>query len=54
MPFPIKICAICKEEFELKPDHLWSQHPQCLLEQFLPGVVALQHYDRFAVHGCGD
>jgi hypothetical protein len=20
MPFPIKICAICKEEFELKPD----------------------------------
>jgi predicted amidophosphoribosyltransferase len=20
MPFPIKVCAICKEEFELKPD----------------------------------
>jgi hypothetical protein len=20
MPFPIKICAICSEEFELKPD----------------------------------
>jgi hypothetical protein len=21
MPFPIKTCAICSEEFELKPDH---------------------------------
>jgi hypothetical protein len=20
MPFPIKVCVICKEEFELKPD----------------------------------
>jgi hypothetical protein len=20
MPFPIKICTVCKEEFELKPD----------------------------------
>jgi hypothetical protein len=20
MPFPIKICAVCEEEFELKPD----------------------------------
>ena len=20
MPFPVKICALCKEEFELKPD----------------------------------
>ena len=20
MPFPIKVCAVCNEEFELKPD----------------------------------
>jgi hypothetical protein len=20
MPFPVKICAVCEEEFELKPD----------------------------------
>jgi hypothetical protein len=31
MPFPIKICAICKEEFELKPDKpgFANRCPQC-------------------------
>jgi hypothetical protein len=34
MPFPIKICAICKEEFELKPDKPgFANHcPQCTEE----------------------
>ena len=31
MPFPIKICAICKEEFELKPGKpgFANRCPQC-------------------------
>jgi hypothetical protein len=31
MPFPIKICAICKEEFELKPDKpgFANRCPEC-------------------------
>jgi hypothetical protein len=31
MPFPIKVCAICKEEFELKPDKpgFANRCPQC-------------------------
>lgn len=31
MPFPIKTCAICKEEFELKPDKpgFANRCPQC-------------------------
>jgi hypothetical protein len=31
MPFPIRICAICKEEFELKPDKpgFANRCPQC-------------------------
>jgi hypothetical protein len=31
MPFPIKICAICSEEFELKPDKpgLANRCPAC-------------------------
>jgi hypothetical protein len=34
MPFPIKICAICKEEFELKPDKpgFANRCPQCTEE----------------------
>jgi predicted amidophosphoribosyltransferase len=34
MPFPIKICAICKEEFELKPDKpgFANRCPQCTKE----------------------
>jgi predicted amidophosphoribosyltransferase len=35
MPFPIKICAICKEEFELKPDKpgFANRCPQCTEEE---------------------
>ena len=31
MPFPIKICAICSEEFELKPDKpgFANRCPEC-------------------------
>ena len=31
MPFPIKVCAICSDEFELKPDKpgLANRCPQC-------------------------
>jgi predicted amidophosphoribosyltransferase len=34
MPFPIKICVICKEEFELKPDKpgFANRCPQCTEE----------------------
>jgi hypothetical protein len=35
MPFPIKVCAICKEEFELKPDKpgFANRCPQCSSEE---------------------
>jgi len=31
MPFPIKVCAVCEEEFELKPDKpgFANRCPQC-------------------------
>jgi len=31
MPFPIRICAVCEEEFELKPDKpgFANRCPQC-------------------------
>jgi len=31
MPFPIKVCAICEEEFELKPDKpgFANRCPEC-------------------------
>jgi len=31
MPFPIKICAVCSEEFELKPDKpgFANRCPEC-------------------------
>ena len=37
MPFPVKICAICKEEFELKPDKpgFANRCPQCTEESNL-------------------
>jgi hypothetical protein len=38
MPFPIKICAICEEEFELKPDKpgFANRCPQCSEESISP------------------
>jgi hypothetical protein len=34
MPFPIKVCAICSEEFELKPDKpgFANRCPECSAE----------------------
>jgi hypothetical protein len=31
MPFPIKVCVVCKEEFELKPDKpgFANRCPEC-------------------------
>ena len=42
MPFPIKICAICKEEFELKPDKpgFANRCPQCSEESELTDPTA--------------
>lgn len=38
MPFPIKVCAICKEEFELKPDKpgFANRCPRCTEESNSP------------------
>lgn len=35
MPFPIKVCVICKEEFELKPDKpgFANRCPECSSEE---------------------
>ena len=35
MPFPIKVCAICSEEFELKPDKpgFANRCPECSIEE---------------------
>jgi tRNA(Ile2) C34 agmatinyltransferase TiaS len=35
MPFPIKVCAICSEEFELKPDKpgFANRCPDCSTEE---------------------
>lgn len=35
MPFPIKVCAICSEEFELKPDKpgFANRCPECSTEE---------------------
>ena len=38
MPFPVKTCVICSEEFELKPDKpgFANRCPQCSEEQSAP------------------
>jgi hypothetical protein len=41
------------EEVELDSGHLGSQDAQGFLQQFLPGLVPLQHHDRFVVHPGG-
>lgn len=35
MPFPIKVCAICSEEFELKPDKpgFANRCPECSTDE---------------------
>ena len=43
MPFPIKVCAICKEEFELKPDKpgFANRCPQCTEESGISESTSL-------------
>ena len=38
MPFPIRVCAVCSEEFELKPDKpgFANRCPQCSEESSTP------------------
>ena len=38
MPFPVKTCAICSEEFELKPDKpgFANRCPQCSEKSITP------------------
>lgn len=40
MPFPIKVCAICGEEFELRPDKpgFANRCPSCSAEEDEAGV----------------
>ena len=35
MPFPIRVCVVCKEEFELKPDKpgFANRCPECSVEE---------------------
>ena len=35
MPFPIKVCAVCSEEFELKPDKpgFANRCPECSAQE---------------------
>ncbi|WP_158793068.1 hypothetical protein [Granulicella sp. L60] len=35
MPFPIKVCAVCSEEFELKPDKpgFANRCPECSIPE---------------------
>jgi hypothetical protein len=44
MPFPIKVCVICKEEFELKPDKpgFANRCPECSVEEEPSGSDAKQ------------
>ncbi len=41
MPFPIKVCAVCSEEFELKPDKpgFANRCPECSVEQAADPVI---------------
>jgi hypothetical protein len=41
MPFPIKICAICSEEFELKPDKpgFANRCPECSAEDAVDPIT---------------
>jgi hypothetical protein len=41
MPFPIKVCAICSEEFELKPDKpgFANRCPECSVAEETDSVT---------------
>lgn len=40
MPFPIKVCAVCSEEFELKPDKpgFANRCPECSTPESLDPI----------------
>jgi hypothetical protein len=42
MPFPIKVCAICSEEFELKPDKpgFANRCPECSANDEADSITA--------------
>ncbi len=44
MPFPIKICAICSEEFELKPDKpgFANRCPECSTSEAVDPATKLR------------
>jgi hypothetical protein len=43
MPFPIKVCSICSEEFELRPDKpgFANRCPECSAEDAVDPVTKL-------------
>jgi len=45
MPFPIKTCAVCQEEFELKPGKpgFANRCPQCSEEPETPAATGGKH-----------
>jgi hypothetical protein len=45
MPFPIRVCAICHEEFELKPDKpgFANRCPQCTEEAAESSSTSTKH-----------
>jgi hypothetical protein len=52
MPFPIKICSICSEEFELKPDKpgFANRCPECSVDDE-PDAGSQQPKDGFEDKG---
>jgi hypothetical protein len=50
MPFPIKVCVVCEEEFELKPDKpgFANRCPQCSVAE-ADERVAKEHTDADAL-----
>ncbi|ADV83001.1 hypothetical protein [Terriglobus saanensis] len=49
MPFPIKVCAVCSEEFELKPDKpgFANRCPECSAPE-APEAAAKDKVDKEA------
>jgi hypothetical protein len=47
MPFPIKICAVCSEEFELKPDKpgFANRCPECSAAETVEDSAAKRRMD---------
>src|SRR5262249_12432564 len=41
---------VVPRQVQLHADHVGPEHPDCLLEQFLSGLIALEDHDRPRVH----